>query len=184
MKKSLICALLGLGLCTPPLWAQTAAPLSTKEARANATSSAQLIYQLLVAEMSAANGDVGSAVSLLQDAARKSGDTQIYKRATDLALSARAGENALQVARSWRQAHPRSAEASRYVLQILLALNRVGEAQEPLKTLLELTPEPERGGLLGSLPSLFGTGRCQNRRFGLDQRGANARGGLRLPCCT
>ena len=69
---------------------------------------------------------------------------------------ARAGENALQVARSWRQAHPRSAEASRYVLQILLALNRVGEAQEPLKTLLELTPEPERGGLLGSLPSLFG----------------------------
>jgi tetratricopeptide (TPR) repeat protein len=93
---------------------------------------------------------------LLQDAARKSGDAQIYKRATDLALSARAGENALQVARSWRQALPRSAEATRYVLQILLALNRLGEAQEPLKTLLELTPEPERGGLLGSLPSLFG----------------------------
>ena len=156
MKKSLICALLGWGLCTPVLWAQNAAPLTTKEVRANASSSAQLFYQLLVAEMSAANGDVGSAVSLLLDAARKSGDARIYKRATDLALSARAGENALQVARSWRQAHPRSAEASRYVLQILLALNRVGEAQEPLKTLLELTPEPERGGLLGSLPSLFG----------------------------
>ncbi len=155
MKKSLICALLGWGLCTPVLWAQNAAPLTTKEARANASSSAQLFYQLLVAEMSAANGDLGSAVSLLQDAARKSGNAQIYKRATDLALSARAGENALQVARSWRQAHPRSAEASRYVLQILLALNRLGEAQEPLKTLLELTPEPERGGLLGSLPSLF-----------------------------
>ncbi len=156
MKKSLICALLGWGLCTPVLWAQNAAPLTTKEARANASSSAQLFYQLLIAEMSAANGDVGSAVSLLLDAARKSGDAQIYKRATDLALSARAGDNALQVARSWRQAHPRSAEATRYVLQILLALNRVGEAQEPLKTLLELTPEPERGGLLSSLPSLFG----------------------------
>ncbi len=156
MKKTLICALLGWGLCTPALWAQNSAPLSTKEARANASSSAQLFYQLLVAEMSAANGDLGSAVSLLQDAARKSGNAQIYKRATDLALSARAGENALQVARSWRQALPRSAEATRYVLQILLALNRLGEAQEPLKTLLELTPEPERGGLLGSLPSLFG----------------------------
>ncbi len=155
MKKSLICALLGWGLCTPVLWAQNSAPLTTKEARANASSSAQLFYQLLVAEMSAANGDVGSAVSLLLDAARKSGNAQIYKRATDLALSARAGENALQVARSWRQALPRSAEATRYVLQILLALNRLGEAQEPLKTLLELTPEIERGGLLGSLPSLF-----------------------------
>jgi len=155
MKKSLICALLGWGLCTPVLWAQNSAPLTTKEARANASSSAQLFYQLLVAEMSAANGDVGSAVSLLLDAARKSGNAQIYKRATDLALSARAGENALQVARSWRQALPRSAEATRYVLQILLALNRLGEAQEPLKTLLELTPEIERGGLLGSFPSLF-----------------------------
>ena len=68
MKKSLICALLGWGLCTPVLWAQNAAPLTTKEVRANASSSAQLFYQLLVAEMSAANGDVGSAVSLLRNA--------------------------------------------------------------------------------------------------------------------
>lgn len=155
MHKKLLCALFGLGWFAPALWAQSAPPLTAKEARTNAPSSAQIFYQLLVGEMSAANGDVGSAVSLLLDAARKTGNAQIFKRATDLALSTRAGENALQVARSWRSAHPRSAEASRYVLQILLALNRVGETQEPLKSLLELTPESERVDLLEALPSLF-----------------------------
>lgn len=156
MKTKLICALLGLGLAAPALQAQTAPATSTREARSNASFSAQMFYQILVAEMSAARGDLGAAVSLLLDAARKSGDAQLYQRAADLALGARAGDTALQVARSWRQAQPRSLEANRYVLQILVAMNRVSETAEPLKTLVELTPEAGRAELLDVLPALYG----------------------------
>lgn len=154
MRTSLICALLGLSLASPVLQAQSA-PGSSQQARSQAALTAQMFYQLLLGEMSAARGDVGSAVSLLLDAARKTGDEQVYKRATDLALSARAGETALQSARSWRQAHPRSLDANRYLLQILVALNRVSEAAEPLKSLLDLTPQAQRSDLIGALPALM-----------------------------
>jgi tetratricopeptide (TPR) repeat protein len=51
---------------------------------------------------------------------------------------------------------PRSLQASRYVLQIQLAMNRVGDSGEALKSVLELTPSAERAQLLILLPSLYG----------------------------
>ncbi|MEI7784905.1 MAG: tetratricopeptide repeat protein [Betaproteobacteria bacterium] len=157
MKKSLIGALLGLSLACPLAQAQGAAGTAAApaEARRQTPNSAQLFYQVLLGEMSAASGDTGSAVSLLLDAARKTQDEALFQRAADLALGARSGETALQVARNWRQALPRSLAASRYVLQIQLALNRVGDSGEALKSVLELTPESERSQLLLVLPSLY-----------------------------
>ena len=165
MKTPLIWALLGLSLAWPVARAQgtpspPAAPANPSgsaaaDARRQMANSAQIFYQVLLGEMSAANGDTGSAVSLLLDAARKTQDEALFQRAADLALGARAGDTALQVARNWRQLMPRSLQASRYVLQILLAMNRVGESGEALRSVLELTPEVERGPLLMLLPSLY-----------------------------
>lgn len=155
MKIPLICALLGLGLATPHLQAQSRPTTPSQEARNAAAFNAQMFYQVLLGEMSAANGDVGAAVSLLLDAARKTNDAQLFQRAADLALGARAGETARQVARSWRQAQPRSLDATRYVVQILMALNRVTDTSEPLRALIELTPATERPRLLEQLPSLY-----------------------------
>lgn len=165
MRNSLICACLALGLATPALQAQTPSA-SAREARNQTAVNAQLFYQLLLAEMNAAQGDPGSAVSLMLDAARKSGDEQIFKRTADLALSARAGDVALQVVRSWRQAHPRSLDANRYLLQILLALNRVADTAEPLRTLVELTPATERDQLLDVVPALYS--RASDRKQAAD----------------
>ena len=61
---------------------------------------------------------------MLLDAARKSDDPRLFKRATDIALQSRSGESALQAARAWREAIPASREANRYLLQILVGLNR------------------------------------------------------------
>ena len=59
------------------------------------------------------------------DAARKTNDPALYQRAVEIAFQARSGDAALQAARAWKQAYPQSREANRYVLQILVALNRV-----------------------------------------------------------
>ncbi|MEY3486587.1 MAG: hypothetical protein RL075_592, partial [Pseudomonadota bacterium] len=72
-----------------------------------------------------------------------------------LALESRSGEVALQAARAWQQAQPASIEARRYILQILLALNRVVESADALKALLELTPAMERPQALSSVPRLY-----------------------------
>ncbi len=110
-----------------------AAPGGTAQQPAVSAMDGQLFYQLLLGEINARGGEPGAAYSLILDAARKTNDAKLYQRAADIALQNRSGEPALQAARAWRQAMPTSREANRYVLQILVALNRVPETMEPLK---------------------------------------------------
>jgi tetratricopeptide (TPR) repeat protein len=95
--------------------------------------SGELFYQLLLGELNAREGEASAAFSLILDAARKTADPRLYQRAVDIALQARSGDSALLAARAWRLAIPSSKEANRYVLQILIGLNRIAEAVEPLK---------------------------------------------------
>jgi len=120
---ALICAL-GAHAQTPE--EKPAAPLKS-------AMDGSLFYQLLLGELNAREGEPGAAFSLLLDAARKTNDPKLYQRAVDIALQARSGDSALQAARAWRLAVPGSKEANRYVLQILIGMNRIAETVEPLK---------------------------------------------------
>jgi tetratricopeptide (TPR) repeat protein len=115
----------------------------------------QLFLQLLIAELELRRGEAGIAYQLILDAARRTGDETLFRRSVEIALHGRAGEQALIAARAWREAAPRSAEAARYEIRLLLALNRIGEIAAPLRTLLEQTAPAERAGLIAALPSLF-----------------------------
>ena len=146
-----------------PAASQPAAPTTRAAPPAAAASaparpsalSAELFYQLLVGELAARGTDPGAGFGLLLDAARKTNDPAVYQRATEIALQARAGESALQAAQAWRRAHPQSRDANRYLLQILLALNRVADTAEPLRALLAATPEAERAPTLSLVPRLY-----------------------------
>lgn len=130
--------------------AQTAAP--DEAPPVNSRLDAPLFYQLLIGEIELRNGDNGAAYEVILDAARRTRDEALFRRAVDIALQARAGEQALTAARAWRTAAPQSLDALRMQLQILSALNRLGDAAEPLRALLQLTPAAERGGLIAALP--------------------------------
>ncbi len=117
--------------------------------------SAELFYQLLVGELAARGTDPGAGFSLMLDAARKTNDPALYQRAVQIALEARAGESALQAARAWRQAQPASRDANRFVLQLLLALNRIAESAEVLKAQIQLTPPAEREAAISLVPRLY-----------------------------
>jgi len=117
---------------------------------------AVMFYQLLLGELNAQNGESGTGFSLILDAARKSKDATLFQRAIDLALQSRSGEAALQAARTWKQVIQTSQEASRYILQILLALNKVEEAGSALKTMLNSLPPEELAGAIASVPRIFG----------------------------
>jgi len=116
---------------------------------------AQLFYELLVGELSADTGEANTGVSLILDVARKTNDPALYQRAVEIAFQARSGEAALQAARAWRQAFPDSREANRYVLQILVTLNRLQESAEPLRTEIALAPAQDRNAVLSALPRLY-----------------------------
>ena len=99
----------------------------------NSTLNSALFYQLLVGEMSAQNGDTTSAYSLMLDAARKGNSERLYERAVELALASRNGESALQAAQAWARVFSKSTEANRYVIQILVGLNKLTELPEAIQ---------------------------------------------------
>ncbi len=116
---------------------------------------APLFYQLLIGEIELRSGRAGNAYEVMLDAARRSGDEGLYQRAVDIALHARAGDQALAASRAWRSAKPKSIEALRYQTQILLALNRIDEMAEPLSAWIARAPLIERPGLIAGLPRLL-----------------------------
>lgn len=123
---------------------------------ARAALDAELFYDILVGEISTSSGDPGSGYALILEAARRSGDGQLYQRATDIALQSRSGEYALAAARAWKEAQPQSREANRYVLQILIALNRIQETGDLLKQELAQAPAQDRLLTLQAIPQLYG----------------------------
>ncbi len=180
MKKLLIGAIYGLCCASSALWAQTTPPVTPpvtpsvtpsvsprtpavseleQSQKAPDTESsdlnAELFYRLLIGEITARDGDAGAGYALMLDSARKTNDAQLYQRAVEIALQSRSGDAALQAAQAWRQAQPDNRDANRYVLQILIALNRIQETQEPLKKGVELASAAERARAISGIPPAY-----------------------------
>ncbi len=121
---------------------QAAAPADATDTAANSNVALDgpLFYELLLGELTASQGDARDAVALFLDAARQTNVEALYQRATDVALRSRSGPQALMAAQAWQQAFPASRMANRYLLQILLMLNRVSDTVEPLTRELAATP--------------------------------------------
>ena len=164
MKKKLICTLGGLWLAVPLLMAQTKDPLPAPPRAdpavesapvTNSALNAELFYQLLVGEISTQDGEPAAGYALMLDAARKTGDAKLYQRAADIALQSRSGDAALQAVKAWKQVQPQSREANRYLMQILIALNRISDTSEPVKTEIELAPAAERALVISAIPRAY-----------------------------
>jgi tetratricopeptide (TPR) repeat protein len=122
------------------------------EAVENSSLDSSLFYQLLLGEIELREGQAGTAYQLMIDAARRTKDEQLFRRATEIALQARAGDQALSATQAWRQALPESGDALRYQIQILVALNRVADVEEPLGLLLRRTARPSLPAVIEALP--------------------------------
>jgi tetratricopeptide (TPR) repeat protein len=138
--------------------ASQAAPSKPKAAPPQSALTAPLMYQLLLGEFTFRQGTPESAQSgfeIMLDAARRTGDQRLFRRATEMALQARSGPNALAAARAWRAALPQSPDANRYELQVLIALGRIQETAMPLRRALETLPAAEREDFVLTLPAFY-----------------------------
>jgi tetratricopeptide (TPR) repeat protein len=142
-------------------FAQSPAPAAPEKAASdnaapgsveNSDMNGPLFQQLLIGEIEVREGDLGAGYQLMLDAARRTKNEQLFRRATDIALQGRAGDEALVAVKAWRLALPDSIDALRYQVQLLVQLNRVPEVVEPLQALLKATPPGERNALIGGLP--------------------------------
>lgn len=154
--RSLLSGLLGLGLLVTSAasWAQEKTGEETAPVN-NSRLNAPLMYQLLLGELNVSTGDAGAGYSLILDAARKQNDPDLFRRAVEIALQARSGDAALSAARAWSQALPASPDADRFELQILLALNRVGDTAPVLRRVIEQAPAPVRHEVINAIPQIY-----------------------------
>lgn len=111
----------------------------------------QLFYEILLGELTVGSGESGDGYSLILDAAKRTNDSALYQRAVEIALQARSGPAALAAAQAWKQGLPDSKDARRFELQILIALNRLGETVQPLRAELAATPTVEHPLLLAAI---------------------------------
>jgi tetratricopeptide (TPR) repeat protein len=121
----------------------------------NSELDAPLLYQLLIGELELRNGETGTAYQVLLDAARRTGDEGLYKRVVQIAVQARAGDQALSALRAWTTAHPDSSDAWQSTVQLLAVLNRPADAVEPMRNLLSVGTSAERLAALAMLPQWF-----------------------------
>lgn len=122
----------------------------------NSALDAPLFYQLLIAELELQRGQPGVAFQVLLDAARRTADEALFRRVVNVALQARAGGEALQATRAWRQALPGSTEALQTQLQLLAAMGQYAELPGPLLDWLQQSPDGQsRAQHLATLPRLL-----------------------------
>lgn len=114
-----------------------------------------LFQQLLIGEMEVREGDLGTGYQLVLDAARRLKNEQLFRRATEIALQGRAGEEALTAVQAWRLEIPTSMEAMRFEAQLLIQLNRTSGVVAPLQALIENTPAAQRNEAILTLPQFF-----------------------------
>ncbi|MES2090630.1 MAG: tetratricopeptide repeat protein, partial [Pseudomonadota bacterium] len=124
----------------------------TTERFQNSRMDGALFYQLLVGELQARGGEVGSAYQIYLELARRHRNPELFKRTIEIALQARAGDQALTAAKAWRQAQPQSRDAAEYQIQILLLMGRSTDLAEPLKAFIQLAATPQQPQLIAALP--------------------------------
>ena len=108
----------------------------------------ELFYQVLLSELQAREGEPAAAFARMLGAARRTGSSELYERAVEIGAQSQSPESALVAARAWQQAQPQARGAWQAQARILLGLNRVSEAQEPMRRLLALTDAHDRVALV------------------------------------
>ncbi len=152
IASGLLCTVLGAAGQTPAPPPPT--PPAVEAPVVNSGLNAPLFFQLLLGEINVRAGDPGTAYSIILDAARKQRDPDLYRRAVEVALQARSGDAALTAARAWSQELPGGTESHRFILQILLAMDRASETAPVLRSILQAAGS-ERNDTLNAIPQTY-----------------------------
>ena len=126
-----------------------------KSEAVHAALTAELFYEVLLGELTTEGGNPGQGYALMLDAARRSHSAELYRRATEIALQSRSAQSALVAAQAWQQAEPDSRDANRFVLRIMVALNRIKDSSAPLARELAAAPPDSKVAVINAIPLLY-----------------------------
>ena len=89
----------------------------------------EILYRFLIGEVAGQRGRLDVATQAYLEMARKTEDPRIAQRATEIALFARAQDQALEAPRIWVAADPESIRAQQALTALLVNANKLAEAK-------------------------------------------------------
>ena len=104
-----------------------------------------LLYKLMKAEIEFRKGNWQAPYLAMMAAAQQTRDPRLAQRATEMALSAKQGEQTLAAIRLWRQLAPDSEEAAQYYLAFVILTDNLAEAEAIFRQRLQDASPAERG---------------------------------------
>lgn len=96
----------------------------------------QILYEFLVAEVAGQRGKLDISTQAYLDLARNTRDPRVAQRATEVALFARAADQALEAAILWQQLDPESMQARQSSAALLVNSGKLDEARPHLEKLI------------------------------------------------
>lgn len=133
----LVFSLVSLAACaqTPPV--TSAAQKAAEPTQRHPALTEQVLYQMLLGEIAGQRGDLKLATDAYADLAAKTRDPRVAKRGAEIAIFARQGRQAKQLAELWVELEPTSVKARQTLVSILVNDGRLTEARPHLETLLK-----------------------------------------------
>jgi len=102
----------------------------------------ELLFRLIYAEIAVQRGEPAAAYTELMAVARQTRDPRIARRATEVAIGARALPQALEAAALWRSLAPSDAEADQSYSSLLVANGKYDQARPLLERQIAASPNP------------------------------------------
>jgi len=145
----MLCALI-VGCAGPSHGPAPAAPKAPAAAEAEAPGrplpdvelTGPLLFEIVAAEVAVQRGEPSAAFISVLKAAHDTGDPRLARRATEVALGARAAPQALEAAQLWRELDGGSAEAEQTYTSLLVANGRYDDAKPLLQKQIRADQDP------------------------------------------
>ncbi|MTW09612.1 tetratricopeptide repeat protein [Pseudoduganella eburnea] len=145
-----------------------AAPLDEKLPSVELTS--DLFYKLTKAELDFKRGQWQSAYVTMMVLAQQTRDPRLARRASEMALSAKQGNEALAAIRLWRELAPESDEAAQYFLGFAVLGDDLGEAEALFAQRLKAAPVNSRPLLMFQMQQFLQRAKDKAAAFALMER--------------
>ena len=110
---------------------------SSATATGEATTSGQVVFQVLLAELALRRGDLDLACAAYASLALRTRDPQVLERTVEVAGYARRFDLALDTARLWLDVDPASQRAQRMLVSVLILTNQLDELAPHLVRMLQ-----------------------------------------------
>ena len=128
-----------------PVAASPDAPDGKPTALPNVDLNSELLYKLTKAELEFKNGQWQGPYVTMMMAAQQTRDPRLARRASEMALAAKQGGEALAAIRLWRELAPDSDEATQFFLGFVVLSDKIEEAEPIFAQRIEAAPPGARG---------------------------------------